>query len=84
MRIFIFSLFFLLIILTVFLGYSEHQNDGKYKYRVEYGHGKYGWSDYTNNIQHNSDNSITYTNENGCEVTRYGTYSITKIKEKCN
>lgn len=81
---FIIILFFILSLILVFFVYSEQANEGKYNYKVEYEHGRNGWSDYTNNIQHNSDNSITYTDENGREVTRYGTYSIIKIKEKCN
>ena len=59
---------------------SDYKMSKKYVYTVEYQHGKYGWSDYTDTITYNQNNSISYTDENGRKVTRYGTYSIIKNK----
>ena len=49
--------------------------DKKHKYAIGYEHGKYSYSDYTDTFEVNN-GVIKYTDENGNEVTRYGTFSI--------
>ena len=50
--------------------------DTEHKYRVDYSHGKYEWSDYTDSITYGPNQSIVYLDKHGTQVTRYGTYSI--------
>lgn len=49
--------------------------DTKHRYQIDYNHGKYSLSDYTDTFQV-TDNSITYIDEKGVQVSRYGSFSI--------
>jgi len=65
-----------LLVLVVTLFSCTNSN---HKYAIEYAHGKWAFKDYTDTFQV-SNGVITYIDENGVEVTRYGTFSIKKNK----
>jgi hypothetical protein len=65
-----------LLVLAVTLFSCTNSN---HKYAIEYAHGKWAFEDYTDTFQV-SNGVITYIDENGTEVTRYGTFSIKKNK----
>ena len=56
---------------------DHYCTDRVHKYQVEYAHGKWALSDFTDSFTL-SGNTIKYIDENGSEVIRYGTFSITK------
>ena len=51
--------------------------NNNYKYTVDYSHGKWSLQDYTDTFQV-SNGVVSYTDEKGNEITRYGTFSIKK------
>lgn len=51
--------------------------DTKHKYEITYNHGKYHWSDYTDTFNL-TNTSVSYTDERGAEVIRYGSFAIKK------
>jgi hypothetical protein len=65
-----------LLVLVVTLFSCTNSN---HKYAIEYAHGKWAFEDYIDTFQV-SNGVITYIDENGAEVTRYGTFSIKKNK----
>jgi hypothetical protein len=53
--------------------------DKKHKYEIEYGHGKWGLSDFTDSFV--LDGSIRYINEHGDSVHRFGTFSVSNNRD---
>ena len=49
--------------------------DRTHKYEIEYPHGKYTFSDYTDTFQL-TPTSIKYIDDKGVEIIRYGTFSV--------
>jgi len=54
---------------------DHYCTDRVHKYEVEYAHGKWAMSDFTDSFTL-SGNTIKYIDERGNEVIRYGTFSI--------
>ena len=53
--------------------------DTKHKYEIQYGHGKWALSDFTDSFV--LDGSIRYINEQGDSVRRYGTFSVSNNED---
>lgn len=68
---------FVLFVITGGSLLDHYCTDRVHKYQVEYAHGKWALSDFTDSFTL-SGNTIKYIDENGSEVIRYGTFSITK------
>ena len=58
----------------------ECRNESKYKYRIYYNHGRWSGTDYTDTFEIQNGPSIKYTNDCNQQITRYGTFSIQKVK----
>jgi len=68
----------LIVLFSIVCGYlfDHYCTDRVHKYQVEYAHGKWALSDFTDSFTL-SGNTVKYIDENGNEVIRYGTFSIT-------
>ena len=68
------------VVASIYLFVYIYCIDRSHKYEIEYPHGKYTFSDYTDTFQLTS-NTIKYINDEGVEIIRYGTFSIKKNQD---
>ena len=64
---------------TVILAALSSCTNTNHKYAIEYNHGRWMFEDYTDTFQVNN-GAITYIDEKGNYITRYGTFSIKENK----
>ena len=60
----------------IYIFASQAVHNSKYKYKIQYSHGRYDGTNYTDTFQIQAGPCIKYTDEHGTEVTRYGSFSI--------